>query len=171
MFNVGRVHVLNDPAARPAGIAAGGVVPAVPVGRVGRNVSLELPVILMPASCISAQNACPNCSKCPKGQKIPRNRLNSRNTPEFWNYLKRRKDLPALSAPPYLSDVEEGGETHFPLEGPGGLGRLKGIDYKQGPHLGLIVHVCLSPNSKTWSEIHVSASQFLLTPPQCAVRA
>ena len=30
----------------------------------------------------------------------------------------------------YLTDVEEGGETHFPLEGPGGLHRLIGIDYK-----------------------------------------
>ena len=30
----------------------------------------------------------------------------------------------------YLTDVEEGGETHFPLEGPGGLKRLAGIDYK-----------------------------------------
>lgn len=30
----------------------------------------------------------------------------------------------------YLTDVEEGGETHFPLEGPGGLSRLVGIDYK-----------------------------------------
>ena len=29
----------------------------------------------------------------------------------------------------YLTDVEAGGETHFPLEGPGGLERLKNIDY------------------------------------------
>ena len=30
----------------------------------------------------------------------------------------------------YLTDVEAGGETHFPLEGPNGLERLKNIDYK-----------------------------------------
>ena len=30
----------------------------------------------------------------------------------------------------YLTDVEEGGETHFPLEGRNGLERLKNIDYK-----------------------------------------
>lgn len=30
----------------------------------------------------------------------------------------------------YLTDVEEGGETHFPLEGPKGLERLRRIDYK-----------------------------------------
>ena len=34
----------------------------------------------------------------------------------------------------YLTDVEAGGETHFPLEGPGGLGRLKNINYKSCDH-------------------------------------
>ena len=39
----------------------------------------------------------------------------------------------------YLSDVEEGGETHFPLEGPNGVDRLRNIDYKSCDH-GLKVH-------------------------------
>ena len=39
----------------------------------------------------------------------------------------------------YLTDVDEGGETHFPLEGPGGLERLKNIDYKSCDY-GLLVH-------------------------------
>lgn len=30
----------------------------------------------------------------------------------------------------YLSEWEEGGETVFPLEGPGGLARLRNIDYR-----------------------------------------
>ena len=34
----------------------------------------------------------------------------------------------------YLTDVEEGGETHFPLEGPKGLSRLRNIDYKSCDH-------------------------------------
>ena len=65
----------------------------------------------------------------------------------------------------YLNDWPSGGETVFPLEGPGGLERLRNIDYRSCA-LGLKVKPMRTGDALLFYSIHPNAT-FDKVSPRC----